>query len=41
MGGLRNMYRQAVVKGQLAVLGYFAVGEAAVHTNPLYVVAAR
>ncbi len=36
MGGLRNSYRQFVTHGQPAVLGYFAVGEAAVHTNPLY-----
>jgi hypothetical protein len=36
MGGLRNTYRHMVVNRQPAALGYFAVGEAAVHTNPLY-----
>lgn len=36
MSGLRNTYRHAVVNGQPVALGYFAVGEAAVHTNPLY-----
>jgi flavin-dependent dehydrogenase len=36
MGSLRNTYRHIVVNRQPAALGYFAVGEAAVHTNPLY-----
>lgn len=36
MGGLRNCYRRVVSRGQPVVLGYFAVGEAALHTNPLY-----
>ncbi len=36
MGGLRNTYRQFVVDHQPVVQGFFAVGEAAIHTNPLY-----
>lgn len=36
MGGLRNTYRQCVVNNQPVVHGFFAVGEAAIHTNPLY-----
>lgn len=36
MGGLRNTYRQFVVNNQPVVHGFFAVGEAAIHTNPLY-----
>jgi 2-polyprenyl-6-methoxyphenol hydroxylase-like FAD-dependent oxidoreductase len=36
MGGLRNTYRQFVVDNQPVVYGFFAVGEAAIHTNPLY-----
>lgn len=36
MGGLRNTYRQYVVDHQPVVHGFFAVGEAAIHTNPLY-----
>ena len=36
MGGLRDTYRCAVVNQQPATFGYFAVGESAVHTNPLY-----
>ena len=36
MGGLRSCYRQFVRHGQPLILGYFAVGEAAIHTNPLY-----
>jgi 2-polyprenyl-6-methoxyphenol hydroxylase-like FAD-dependent oxidoreductase len=36
MGGLRNTYRQFVVDNQPVVQGFFAVGEAAIHTNPLY-----
>ncbi len=36
MGGLRNTYRQFVVDNQPVVRGFFAVGEASIHTNPLY-----
>ena len=36
MGGLRNTFRQFVVDGQPVVHGFYAVGEAAIHTNPLY-----
>ena len=36
MGGLRNTYRQFVVEEQPVAHGFFAVGEAAIHTNPLY-----
>ncbi|ETX04802.1 FAD-dependent oxidoreductase [Candidatus Entotheonella palauensis] len=36
MGGLRNTYRQFVVDNQPVVRGFLAVGEAAIHTNPLY-----
>ena len=36
MGGLRNTYRRFVVDNQPMVHGFFAVGEAAIHTNPLY-----
>ncbi len=36
MGGLRSCHRQFVRHGQPLILGYFAVGEAAIHTNPLY-----
>jgi 2-polyprenyl-6-methoxyphenol hydroxylase-like FAD-dependent oxidoreductase len=36
MGELHSSYRRVVSQGQTKVLGYFAVGEAAVHTNPLY-----
>jgi 2-polyprenyl-6-methoxyphenol hydroxylase-like FAD-dependent oxidoreductase len=36
MGGLRNTYRQFVVDNQPVVHGFLAVGEAAIHTNPLY-----
>ncbi|ETX03036.1 MAG: hypothetical protein ETSY1_01450 [Candidatus Entotheonella factor] len=36
MGGLRNTYRQFVVDNQPVVYGFMAVGEAAIHTNPLY-----
>ncbi len=36
MGGLRNTYRQFVVDHKPVVHGFFAVGEAAIHTNPLY-----
>jgi 2-polyprenyl-6-methoxyphenol hydroxylase-like FAD-dependent oxidoreductase len=36
MGGLRNTHRQYVVDHQPVVHGFFAVGEAAIHTNPLY-----
>jgi 2-polyprenyl-6-methoxyphenol hydroxylase-like FAD-dependent oxidoreductase len=36
MGGLHNGYRHFVRRDQPVVLGYFAVGEAALHTNPLY-----
>jgi 2-polyprenyl-6-methoxyphenol hydroxylase-like FAD-dependent oxidoreductase len=36
MGELHSCYRRVVSNGQPKVLGYFAVGEAAVHTNPLY-----
>lgn len=36
MGGLRSTYRQFVVDNQPVVQGFFAVGEAAIHTNPLY-----
>ncbi len=36
MGGLYNTYRQLVVDNQPVVHGFFAVGEAAIHTNPLY-----
>ena len=36
MGGLRNTYRQFVIDDQPVAHGFFAVGEAAIHTNPLY-----
>lgn len=40
MGGLSNVYRRFVIDDspapQTVIQGYFAVGEAAVHTNPLY-----
>lgn len=36
MGDLHSNYRRFVTHNQPAALGYFAVGEAAVYTNPLY-----
>lgn len=36
MGDLHNTYRRFYQHGQPAAAGYFAVGEAALHTNPLY-----
>ena len=36
MGDLHSNYRRFVTHKQPAALGYFAVGEAAVYTNPLY-----
>jgi flavin-dependent dehydrogenase len=36
MGGLRSCYRHFVCHGRPVILGYFGVGEAAIHTNPLY-----
>ncbi len=36
MGGLSNVYRRFVSDKPPELLGYFAVGESAMHTNPLY-----
>ena len=36
MDGLRNLRRRFVAAGRPLVLGTFALGDAAVHTNPLY-----
>lgn len=35
-GGLTNRWTQHVVKGKPSALGFFAVGDSQVHTNPMY-----
>lgn len=36
MGNLKNVWRHFVRNGELQALGFFAIGDAAIRTNPLY-----